>query len=188
MLEIQKTDFPDLLLIQPKVFGDRRGSFVESYNAKDWAAAGISHNFVQDNQSVSSFGVLRGLHYQRGAFAQTKVLRVAQGRILDVVVDLRPTSPTFTKVFSVELDDEKGLQILVPRQFAHGFVVLSETATIIYKCDNFYSPQNESGINPLDPGLNFRWPIAIDKIVLSDKDRKLPSLKTVVETQDWQAK
>lgn len=186
MIEVQKTELPGLLLIQPKVFGDRRGSFVESYNANDWAAAGISFNFVQDNQSVSTFGVLRGLHYQRGEYAQTKVLRVAQGRILDVVVDLRPTSPTFQKVYSVELDDVRGLQILVPRQFAHGFIVLSETATIIYKCDAFYSPQHESGIHPLDPELNIRWPIPTDKILLSEKDKKLPSLAQVLKSRDWE--
>ncbi len=184
MIEIQKTEFPDLLLIKPKVFGDSRGSFVESFNHQEWAAAGVQFQFVQDNQSVSTFGVLRGLHFQRGSYAQTKVLRVAQGRILDVAVDLRRNSPTFSKVFAIELDAQTGVQILIPKQFAHGFLVLSETATIIYKCDNYYSPQNEGGIHPFDADLNIQWPVAKDKIILSEKDRKLPFLNEAMTTID----
>ncbi|OFZ18243.1 MAG: dTDP-4-dehydrorhamnose 3,5-epimerase [Bdellovibrionales bacterium RBG_16_40_8] len=187
-MEILKTELPDLVLIKPKVFGDARGFFLESYNAKEMLKNGFAQNFVQDNQSVSSFGTLRGLHYQRGEYAQAKILRVIQGRILDVVVDLRPDSITYKKSYAVELSAENYLQIFVPRQFAHGFVVLSESATVVYKCDNYYSPEHEGGIYHADPELQIDWRIPQDRRILSAKDQKLPSLKTVIATKDWIAR
>lgn len=186
MVEVHKTEIPDLLLIQPKIYGDARGSFFESYNHKIWSAAGVDFTFVQDNQSQSVAGVIRGLHFQRGKFAQTKLLRVARGRILDVVVDLRPSSPTFKKACTFELDDKKGLQILVPKQVAHGFVVLSNEATIVYKCDSYYNPQYEGGIYPLDPDLNINWQINLDQAILSEKDKKLPSFRKVIDDKLWE--
>jgi dTDP-4-dehydrorhamnose 3,5-epimerase len=188
MIEVQKTEIPDLLLVQPKVFGDERGSFIESFNEKEWAQHGLHFRFVQDNQSISQYGVIRGLHFQRGPYSQTKVLRVARGRILDVVVDLRPDSPTFQRSFAVELNEKNGLQIVIPKNFAHGFAVLSETATVLYKCDQFYSPQHESGIHPLDEKLNIPWPIPKEQMILSDKDKKWPTLQQVVDRKDWELK
>jgi dTDP-4-dehydrorhamnose 3,5-epimerase len=188
MIEVYKTPIPDLILVQPKIFADTRGSFVESFNEKTWEKIGIQGRFVQDNQSVSTYGVLRGLHFQKGQYSQTKVLRVAHGRILDVVVDLRPDSPTFKQSYSVELDDKKGLQIVVPQHFAHGFIVLSETATVIYKCDQYYSPQHESGIHPFDFDLKIDWPVPREKIIISEKDNSLPPFKTVIEKRMWEIK
>ena len=163
MIEILKTEIPDLILIKPKVFSDARGYFFESYNEKKMQEKELQYNFVQDNQSFSYYGTLRGLHYQRGKYAQTKILQAIQGRILDVVVDLRPESPTFKRSYTVELNDANHLQILVPKRFAHGFVVLSESALVGYKCDNYYSPEHEGGIHHADPDLQIDWLIPVEK-------------------------
>lgn len=188
MIEVIKTEFSDLVIIKPKVFGDVRGYFFESFSERDFKNAGLNFNFVQDNESLSSYGTIRGLHYQRGSYAQTKILRVTRGKILDVVVDLRPASSTFMRSYSIELSDENHLQILVPRGFAHGFAVLSESASIIYKCDNYYSPAHEGGVYAADADLHVDWPIPTGRRIFSEKDRALPSLKTVIENRDWELK
>lgn len=171
------TGFKDLLLIEPKVFGDHRGYFLESYNQKLFQELGITNTFVQDNESSSGYGTLRGLHFQKGEFAQAKLVRVVSGKVLDVVVDIRPGSSTYGKSYSVELSDENKKMLMIPRGFAHGFIVLSEMAIFQYKCDNFYSPQNEGGIRFDDPELAINWLVPIEKIILSDKDSKLPLLR-----------
>jgi dTDP-4-dehydrorhamnose 3,5-epimerase len=188
MAELIKTEFRDLYLVQPRVFGDARGYFFESFSERNFLKAGHQYRFVQDNESFSRYGTLRGLHFQRGEFAQTKLLRVIQGYILDVVVDLRPQESTFQKIYSVELSGENRLQILVPRGFAHGFVVLSETATVVYKCDNFYSPENEGGINPESVDLNIDWRVPKEKRIISEKDRRLPQFGEVIATSAWEPK
>ncbi len=164
------TDFPDLMIFEPKLFEDSRGYFFESYNASTFKAAGQAMNFVQDNQASSVYGVLRGLHYQLDPHAQTKLVRVLHGAILDVVVDIRVGSPTYGKVFSLELSAENKLQLLVPKGFAHGYSVLSETAEVLYKCDSFYHKQSEGGILYNDPALAIDWKIPAGKEIVSEKD------------------
>jgi dTDP-4-dehydrorhamnose 3,5-epimerase len=176
-MNILKTDFPDLYIIEPKVFEDSRGYFYESYNAKQLEEKGIKTIFRQDNQSKSSYGVLRGLHYQLNPEAQTKLIRVLEGRIWDVVVDIRKGSPTFGKWFGIELTSENKKQFYIPQGFAHGFSVLSETAVVMYKCDNFYSPQLERGIIYNDPELGIDWKIPAEQAVLSPKDKIHPTLQ-----------
>ena len=171
-----KTDFPGLFIFEPVVFEDSRGYFFESYNEKKFEAEGIDIKFVQDNQSKSSYGVIRGLHYQLAPHAQTKLIRVLSGNIQDVVVDIRKGSPAYGKVFSLELSAENKKQILVPRGFAHGFSVLSETAEVLYKCDTFYHKESEVGIFYNDTDLNIDWKIPADKAIISEKDLKNPSL------------
>ena len=171
-----KTEFPGLIIIEPAVFKDSRGYFFESYNEKDFIAEGIEIHFVQDNQSKSSYGVIRGLHYQLTPHAQTKLIRVLSGSILDVVVDIRKGSPTFGKTFSLELSAENNKQLLVPKGFAHGFSVLSKTAEVMYKCDAFYHKESEAGILFNDAALNIDWQIPADKAIISDKDMVLPSI------------
>lgn len=163
-----------LLLFEPKVWGDDRGWFYESYNQKVFAGAGIQARFVQDNRAFSTFGVLRGLHYQVGEHAQAKLVSVLLGEVLDVVVDLREGSPTYGQSYSVRLSDENKRQLYVPRGFAHGYVVLSDQAVFFYKCDNFYCPDAEGGIRFDDPTLAIDWEIDLNKAILSEKDRKLP--------------
>jgi dTDP-4-dehydrorhamnose 3,5-epimerase len=175
-MEITKTDFPGLLVFKPKVFGDSRGFFFESFSEKSLQANGINTRFVQDNQSSSVYGVIRGLHYQLEPYAQTKFVRVLEGKVLDVVVDIRKGSPTYGKVFSIELSEENKLQLYVPAGFAHGFSVLSERAQLFYKCDNFYSKESEGGIAYNDPALNIDWKVPADKVITSDKDVVLPTL------------
>ena len=165
-----KTDFPGLLVYEPRVFEDSRGYFFESYNANGFSAEGVDIKFVQDNQARSVYGVLRGLHYQLDPYAQTKLIRALSGSILDVVVDIRKGSPTFGKVFSIELSAENKKQLLVPQGFAHGYSVLSETAEVFYKCDAFYNKENEGGILYSDPALNIDWKIPVDKAIVSEKD------------------
>jgi dTDP-4-dehydrorhamnose 3,5-epimerase len=172
-----ETGFEGLFVLEPKVFGDHRGYFLESYNHKVFHDLGIKNVFVQDNESLSSFGTLRGLHFQRGEFAQAKLVRVVLGSVLDVVVDIRPQSPTFGKSFTCEINDQNKKMMMIPRGFAHGFVVLSEKALFQYKCDNLYSPANEGGVRFDDPALQIDWRVALDGITLSDKDKKLPLLK-----------
>ena len=165
-----QTDFPGLIIIEPTVFKDSRGYFFESYNENNFKAAGIEIKFVQDNQSKSSYGVIRGLHYQLEPHAQTKLVRVLSGIILDVAVDLRKGSPTFGKTFSLELSAANNKQLLVPKGFAHGFSVLSETAEVLYKCDAFYNKESEAGILYNDSTLNIDWGVPAGKSIISDKD------------------
>ena len=176
-MKINETEIPDLLIIEPKVFADDRGYFYESYNKKIWEQHNIFFDFVQDNQSLSSYGTVRGLHYQLSPFAQTKLVRVLSGKILDVAVDIRENSPAFGKSFSVELSAENKKQLLVPRGFAHGFSVLSEKATVFYKCDNFYNREMERGINFNDPQLEIDWRIQKEHTILSAKDLANPGFK-----------
>lgn len=167
------TAFPGLKLFEPRIFTDERGYFFESYNKRQFEEAGISITFVQDNQARSVYGVLRGLHYQQEPYVQTKLIRAIEGKILDVVVDVRKGSPTFGKVFSVELSAENKKQLLVPKGFAHGYSVLSPTAEVLYKCDGFYHKESEGGILYSDPELAIDWGIPLDKAVVSEKDARL---------------
>jgi len=176
-MEIFETSIPEVKLFKPSVFDDARGSFFESYNLNTIKKAGIEATFVQDNQSFSSRGVLRGLHYQTGAHAQAKLVRVLQGEVLDIAVDVRKGSPTYGKYFSAILSAENQKQMFVPRGFAHGFVVLSETATFFYKCDNFYNKESEGGIVWNDPTIHVDWQMDKSLILLSEKDEILPTLE-----------
>ena len=176
-MAFHQTEIPGLLLIEPKVFGDERGYFFESYNAKTWEAeAGFSVNFVQDNQAFSSRGVLRGLHYQTSASAQAKLVRVLQGEVLDVAVDLREDSPTYGQYYKCRLSEENKRQLFVPRGFAHGYVVLSETAVFFYKCDNFYDKNQEGGIRFDCPRLKIDWELAPGSLIVAERDKNFPSL------------
>lgn len=178
MIEVKKTDIEGVLIIEPKVFGDARGYFLESFNAKEFAEkTGLNINFVQDNESMSSYGVMRGLHFQRPPFTQSKLVRCVKGAVLDVAVDIRKGSPTYGKHVAVELTEDNHRQFFVPRGFAHGFAVLSETAVFQYKCDNFYAPQADGGISILDESLGIDWKIPTDKALLSEKDTKHALLK-----------
>lgn len=170
------TGFPGLLVYEPRVFHDERGYFYESYNQQTFEQEGISFRFVQDNQARSVYGVIRGLHYQKEPYAQTKLLRVLEGNILDVVVDLRRGSPSFGKSFSIELSSENKKQLLIPKGFAHGYSVLSPTSEVFYKCDTFYNKDAESGIAPTDDLLNIDWKIPAHKMIISPKDIQLPLL------------
>ncbi len=174
-MEIIKTDITDLLIIKPKIFIDERGYFFESYNKELFKKNGLNYNFVQDNESMSSYGVIRGLHYQLAPYAQTKLVRVIKGKVLDVAVDLRKNSPTFGKWYAVELSEENKLQFLIPRGFAHGFSVLSDVAIFSYKCDNIYNKDAERGINFKDKNLNIDWKIPENEAVVSAKDKVLPN-------------
>lgn len=173
-MSIIETPIKGLKIIEPRVFGDDRGYFFESYNEKTFKEAGIENVFVQDNQSRSVFGVLRGLHYQVPPFAQAKLVRVVEGKVLDVAVDIRPDSETYGEWFSIVLSAENKKQLFIPRGFAHGFLVLSETAEFFYKCDNFYSKESEGGLLYNDPKLKIDWQIDLEKILLSEKDAILP--------------
>jgi len=170
------TDIKGLLVFEPRVFEDSRGYFFESYNEKVFQQAGIDIRFVQDNQSSSSYGVIRGLHYQLLPHAQTKLVRVLFGTILDVAVDIRVGSPTYGQAYTVELSAENKKQLLIPHGFAHGFSVLSEKAEVLYKCDSFYSKESEAGIIYNDPALAIDWKVPLDKAIISEKDTILPTL------------
>jgi len=174
-MNIIKTEFPGLVIVEPKVFGDARGYFFESYNEKVLSDIGIQTVFKQDNQSFSKYGVIRGLHFQKNPHAQTKLIRVIEGTIYDVALDLRKDSPMFGKWFGLELSAENKLQLYIPQGFAHGFSVLSEQAVILYKCDNFYNPQSEGGVLYKDPALNIDWKIDAAEAIVSDKDKILPT-------------
>jgi len=176
-VKIIKTAFSGLLILEPKVLGDNRGYFMESFSQRTLREAGVDFNFVQDNQSRSTRGVARGLHFQNAPYAQTKLVRVLSGSILDVVVDLRKSEPTFGKHFTVELSAENKKQILVPKGFAHGFVVLGDEAEILYKCDEYYVPQAEGGILFSDPALDINGSVSWTQLTLSEKDKKHPLLK-----------
>jgi dTDP-4-dehydrorhamnose 3,5-epimerase len=171
-----KTAFAGLIIFEPKIWGDSRGYFFESYNQNLFHAAGIHAHFVQDNQARSTFGVLRGLHYQLGDSAQSKLVRCIEGEVLDVVVDIRAGSPTYGKSFSIRLSAENKKQLFVPRGFAHGYVVLSEMAEFAYKCDNFYDKNMEGGLAYDDPALKINWEIDLSKAILSEKDKINPKL------------
>lgn len=171
-MKVVETTLRDCFIIENNIFKDDRGCFFESYNAKVFAQlTGIQSAFVQDNQSHSIYGVLRGLHFQTGEYAQAKLVRVIQGRVLDIAVDLRPNSNTFGKYFSIELSEDNKHQLYIPRGMAHGFVVLSETATFYYKCDNFYQKSSELGILYNDKNLNIDWKLPEEDIILSEKDK-----------------
>ena len=176
-MEIIKTPIQDLIIIKNKVFEDARGYFTEACNEKIFKENGINIHFCQDNRSKSSYGVIRGLHYQLNPASQSKLVSVIVGKVYDVAVDLRKCSPTFGKWFGVELSDENHLQFLIPQGFAHGFSVLSEIAIFSYKCDNFYTPELDRGILYNDPALAINWKIPAEKALISDKDLKLPLLK-----------
>ncbi len=170
------TDIPGLLIFEPRVFEDPRGYFFEAYSDKIFSDAGIYRRFVQDNQSSSKYGVIRGLHFQLNPHAQTKLVRVLSGTIIDAVVDIRKGSPTYGQSFTIELSDTNKKQLLIPVGFAHGFSVTSESATILYKCDAFWNKESEGGIRYNDPALRIDWGLPADKAILIDKDLALPTL------------
>ena len=177
-MEVVKTAIEGVLIIEPKVFGDARGYFFESFNAKEFAEkTGMNINFVQDNESSSRYGVLRGLHFQLPPYTQSKLVRCVKGSVLDVAVDIRKGSPTYGQHVAVELTEENHRQFFVPRGFAHGFAVLSETAIFQYKCDDFYHPEAEGAIAWNDPDIAISWPIPATDVVLSEKDKHHPFLK-----------
>ena len=169
------TDFSGLLIFEPAVYKDDRGYFFESYNEQTFQREGIMNRFVQDNQSFSTYGVIRGLHYQLQPHAQAKLIRVLQGKILDIAVDLRKDSPTYGKYMGIELSAGNRQQFLIPQGFAHGFSVLSETAEVSYKCDAFYHKDSEGGIRYDDPDLNIDWQVPAGKAIVSQKDLELPA-------------
>lgn len=170
------TEFAGLMVFEPRVFIDNRGYFFESYNEAVFHEAGVTMKWVQDNQARSSYGVVRGLHFQTPPYTQTKLIRALQGSILDVVVDIRKEQPTYGKVFSIELSAENKKQLLVPAGFAHGYSVLSETAEVMYKCDNLYNKGAEGGLLPTDPSLAIDWQIPAEAMILSEKDQVYPIL------------
>ncbi len=178
-MRVHETEFPGLLIIEPDVFNDPRGYFFESYNKRKFSDNGVEYEPVQDNESSSSAGVIRGLHYQEEPFAQAKLIRVIEGRIYDVALDLRKGSPTFGKWYGLIIDSEKKLQFLIPRGFAHGFSVLSQKAIVLYKCDNNYSVAHERGINVMDPALGINWMLEKGSEIISPKDLRQPPFRDI---------
>ena len=176
-----KTSLEGVVIVEPRLFKDDRGYFFESYNEREFIANGITNRFVQDNQSKSSYGVVRGLHCQLGEYAQAKLVRVLEGTVLDVTVDFRKDSPTFLKHVAVELSAQNNRQLFIPRGFLHGFSVLSKTAVFAYKCDNLYCKESEFGIRFDDPTIGVDWQVPADKILVSDKDRQLKEVKDVLD-------
>lgn len=177
-MEVIKTDIEGVFIIEPKVFGDDRGYFLESFNSREFAEkTGLSICFVQDNESKSRYGVLRGLHYQLPPYTQSKLVRVVKGRVVDVAVDIRKGSPTYGKYVTCELTEDNHRQFFVPKGMAHGFVVLSDYAIFQYKCDDFYHPESEGGIAWNDPDIAVRWPISANDISLSERDKSHPVFK-----------
>ncbi len=176
-MEVVKTELEGVVILEPRLFGDDRGYFYESFSQREFEEKVCKTTFVQDNQSYSRYGVLRGLHFQRAPHAQSKLVRVIKGRVLDVAVDIRLGSPTYGKHVAVELTEENHRQLFIPRGFAHGFVVLSEEVIFQYKCDNFYSKESEGAIMWNDPDLGIDWGISAEDALLSDKDRVNPRLK-----------
>jgi dTDP-4-dehydrorhamnose 3,5-epimerase len=179
-MKISECHIEGLLIIEPKVFDDSRGYFFEAYNQKLFHDNGIDASFIQDNQSKSSYGVIRGLHYQKNPFAQGKLVRVLEGKILDVAVDIRTGSPTYGQHFDIELTADNKKQLWIPAGFAHGFSVLSETAVVLYKCDTLYNKESEGGIRYDDEDLNIDWRINSNAAVVSEKDMSLPDLKNCI--------
>ena len=179
-MNVIKTPIEGLLIIEPRVFHDARGYFVETYNEQRYREAGVDAMFVQDNQSCSTYGVVRGLHFQKPPYTQAKLVSCTKGRVLDVAVDLRKESPTYGKWFSVELSEENHPLFDIPRGFAHGFSVLSEQAVFTYKCDNLYHPEAEGGLLLSDPDVAIDWQVPEDKRVISEKDTKHPLFKDLI--------
>lgn len=184
-MKVIKTAIEDVVIIEPDVFSDARGYFFESYSQKKFDEQVRPVKFVQDNESKSKYGVLRGLHYQKGKDAQSKLVRVVKGRVLDVAVDIRKGSPTFGKYVAVELTEDNHRQLFVPRGFAHGFSVLSEEAIFQYKCDNLYAPQSEGAIAWNDPDINIDWQLPAEDVLLSAKDAAHPQLKDATDLFDY---
>lgn len=180
-MEVIQTNIAGVVILHPRVFGDERGYFFESFSQRDFERQVCKTIFVQDNESKSVYGVLRGLHFQKPPYAQSKLVRVVKGRVLDVAVDIRKGSPTFGKYVSVELNEENKRQLFIPRGFAHGFAVLSAEAIFQYKCDNFYAPESEGALAWDDPDLRIDWRLPAGKVILSDKDKHHPCLKDA----DW---
>ncbi|SDP62918.1 dTDP-4-dehydrorhamnose 3,5-epimerase [Mucilaginibacter sp. OK268] len=181
-MTITPTPIEGLIVLIPRIFNDDRGHFFESFNERRFAeAVGAKIQFVQDNESFSTKGVLRGLHLQKGEHAQAKLVRVTQGEVLDVAVDLRENSPTYGQHYGVLLTADNHKQFFIPKGFAHGFVVLSDTAIFQYKCDNYYNTQAEGGLNYADPALNINWQLNEDELIVADKDKELPFLKDVTD-------
>lgn len=178
-MQLIKTDIDGLVILEPKVFKDARGYFFESFHKQKLTDHGIEYSFSQDNESRSAYGVIRGLHYQKEPWAQTKLIRVIEGVIYDVAVDIRAGSDSYGQWYGLELSADNHLQLLVPAGFAHGFSVLSDFATVLYKCDTYYHPASEAGIHFQDPDLRIDWKIDPDKAVISEKDRVLPYLKDI---------
>ena len=176
-MNVIPTSIPDVKIIEPRVFEDARGYFFESFSQKLFNEKVSDTVFVQDNESRSTYGVLRGLHFQRPPMAQAKLVRVVEGSVLDIAVDIRPDSPTYGQHVSVELSADNKRQLFIPRGFAHGFVVLSPTVVFQYKCDNYYSPTHDGGIAWNDPDLNIDWQVSMEDVVLSDKDKKQIAFK-----------
>jgi dTDP-4-dehydrorhamnose 3,5-epimerase len=184
-MEVIRTDIPDVVIIEPRVFGDSRGYFFESWSQREFDALVRPVRFVQDNESSSSYGVVRGLHFQKGAFSQSKLVRVVEGTVLDVAVDIRRGSPTFGRHVAVELDANSHRQLFIPRGFAHGFSVLSQHAVFQYKCDNYYAPQAESAIAWNDPALGIDWRVSAEDAILSEKDKRHPLLADCPDLFDY---
>ena len=176
-MDVIKTNIEGVVIIEPKIFKDARGYFFESFSKREFDEKVTKVDFVQDNESCSTYGVMRGLHFQRPPFAQAKLVRCVRGKVLDVAVDIRKGSPTYGKHVSCLLTEDNHRQFLIPRGFAHGFAVLSDTAVFQYKCDNYYHPEADGGISIVDPSLGIDWGIALEEAVLSDKDKNHPLLK-----------
>ena len=185
MINVIKTDIEGVVIIEPRVFGDERGYFMETWSQRDFDEQVRPIKFVQDNESKSRYGVLRGLHFQKGEHAQSKLVRVIKGRVLDVAVDIRKGSPTFGKHVKVELTADNHRQIFIPRGFAHGFVVLSDEAVFQYKCDNLYAPESEGAIAWNDPTLGIDWQIPAGDVILSEKDKHHPLLAVCADLFDY---
>ena len=183
-MEVTKTSIDGLLVLQPRVFRDQRGYFFESFSQREFDEKVAPIRFVQDNESMSQRGVVRGLHYQRAPYTQTKLVRCVRGAVLDVAVDIRQGSPTYGQHVAVELTEENQLQFFIPKGFAHGFAVLSETAVFEYKCDEFYHPESEAGVSIMDPSLGIDWRTPLAEAILSEKDTRLPLLRDI---EPWSA-
>ncbi len=179
-MKITETTIQDLYIIEPTEFKDSRGCFFESYNSKRYIFHNLNYFFVQDNEAISSYGVIRGLHFQHSPMAQTKLVRVSYGEVLDVAIDLRLNSPTHGQMFSIILNHDNKKQLLIPKGFAHGYSVLSELAVFNYKCDNYYSKEHEGGFHPLDPVFNIDWNVPQEKMILSEKDLALPYFNNIL--------
>ena len=178
-MDVVKTDISGVLLLKPRIFKDSRGYLIESYSLREYSKVGIDVGFVQDNESMSMKGVLRGLHYQRSSYAQAKLVRVIQGAVWDVAVDIRDGSPTYGRYTSALLSEENKHQMFIPRGFAHGFVVMEDHTIFSYKCDNYYAPQFDAGVRYDDPSINIQWPVLDIPYTLSDKDLSQPNLQNI---------
>ena len=178
-MEVIKTDIEGVVIIEPRIFRDERGYFYESFSQREFEEKVCRTIFVQDNQSKSSYGVLRGLHFQKPPYAQSKLVRCIKGTVLDVSVDIRKGSPTFGKYVAVELSEDNHRQFFIPRGFAHGYLVLEDNTIFSYKCDNFYNPESERGLKFDDPKIGIDWPVPTTSLILSEKDKKHPSLAEV---------